>query len=115
MAESSHGPLKSFTNRHTPISDAVTKIASHIEIMQHEFETELNARCANLPKLMDRQLFGHLSGLVTHATIDLISPELDLAKKWLENAHLGFDDHELPQGEEYIKDCDLPLRYGLLC
>ena len=53
MAESSHGPLKLFTNRHTPISDAVTKIASHIEIMQHELETELNAQRANLPKLID--------------------------------------------------------------
>ena len=43
MAESSHGLFKSFTNRHTPISDAVTKTASHIEIMQHELEMELNA------------------------------------------------------------------------
>lgn len=62
-------------------NDALTKIASHIEIMQHELETEINSQRANLPKLMDRQLFIHLAGLVTHATIDLISPELDFAKK----------------------------------
>lgn len=36
-------------------------IVSHIEIMQHELETELNAQCANLPKLIDRRLFCLLS------------------------------------------------------
>lgn len=75
------GPLKSFTNRHTILSDAVTKIAIHFEIMQHGLEMELNVQRADLPKLMDRQLFGHLAGLGTHSTIDLISPELDHAKK----------------------------------
>ena len=64
---------------------------------------------------MDRRLFVHLAGLVTHATIDLISPELDLAKKWAEKVNLGYDKHELPRGEGCIKDCDLPLRYGLPC
>ena len=64
---------------------------------------------------MDRRLFVHLACLVTHDTIDLISPELDLAKKWAEKVNLGFDEHELPQGEGCIKDCDLPLRYGLPC
>ncbi len=36
-------------------------IVSHIEIMQHELETKLNAQCANLPKLMDWRLFCLLS------------------------------------------------------
>lgn len=92
-----------------------TKIASHIEIMQHELETELNAQRANLPKLMDRRLFVDLAGLVTHTIIDLIFPELDLAKKWAEKVNLGFDEYEVPQGEECIERCDLPLRYGLPC
>lgn len=33
IAESFHGPLKSFTNRHTSINNAITKIAWYIEIM----------------------------------------------------------------------------------
>ena len=56
-----------------------------------------------------------MAGLVTYATIDLISPEFDLAKKWAEKTNLGYDEHELPQGEGCIKDYDLPLRYGLPC
>lgn len=67
MAESSHGPLKSFTDRHAPLSDTV------MEIMQHELETKLNAQLEDLPKIMDRRLFVHLAGLVTHATMDLTS------------------------------------------
>lgn len=52
---------------------------------------------------MDRRLFGHLATLVTHFTIDLISPELDLAKKWVEKFNLGFDEHELPPRRRMYK------------
>ena len=96
MAESSYGPLKLFTNYHTLISNAVIKIAFHIEKMQYELEMELNAHCANLPKLMNWQLFIYLAGRVTYSTIDLSFPELDLANKWAEKTNLGYDEHELP-------------------
>ncbi len=53
IAKSFHGPSKLFTNRYTPISDSVTKIAFYFQIIQHEFQIEVYAKLANLPNFID--------------------------------------------------------------
>lgn len=58
---------------------------------------------------MDQRLFIYLAGLVTHATIDLISREPEFTKKWAEEVNQGLNEHELPQGEEHIRNCDFPV------
>lgn len=49
-----------------------------------------NQRMSN-PRLIDRNTFQNLTGLITHQAIDLISPELDAAKKIMEDIAHGGD------------------------
>lgn len=73
-----------------------------------------NQRISN-PRLIDRNTFQNLTGLITHQAIDLISPELDAAKKIMEDIAHGGDPIIESAGESCIYDCELPLRSGLPC
>ena len=109
MVESSYAPIKSVTNRHTPISDFLQQICMHIEIMQNELQKETNRQKIQLPKLMDRRLFQTITPFVTHETINLLSFELDLSKKWVEDVGQNTHQHEPPIDEGCVLDCELPI------
>lgn len=52
---------------------------------------------------------------ITHQAIDLISRELDPAKKIMEEIAHGRKSIIESAGESCVYDCELPLRYGLPC
>lgn len=60
-------------------------------------------------------MFRMVALLITHSAIDLISFELDLAKKWVEEISLGISENKAPMGEGCTLECKLPTRYGLPC
>lgn len=67
--------------------------------MQSELESKTNHQRAFIPKFMDREMFRMVALLITHSAIDLISFELDLAKKWVEEISLGISENKAPMGE----------------
>ena len=60
-------------------------------------------------------MFQNLIGLITHQAIDLISRELDAAKKMREEIVPGTKSVIESAGEICVYDCEMPLRYGLPC
>lgn len=73
--------VKEVTNRHTPIRVSVKAICAEIKNEQIEQKVAINNQRIKNPRLLDRDMFQNLIGLITHQTIDLISRELDAAKK----------------------------------
>lgn len=107
--------VKEVTNRHTPIRVSVKLIGAEIKNEQTEQEVAINNQRISNPRLMDRNMFQNLIGLITHQAIDLISRELDAAKKIMEDIAHGGEPIIESAGESCIYDCELPLRYGLPC
>ncbi len=116
MAETSHDIIKKVPNRHTPISVAFDKICTYMEILQRELEAEANGKHSHLPRIMDRDMFAVVGTLVIDETIDLISVELNKAKRWVEEVTDNISSQDPPLGEGCILlDCEAPIRYGLPC
>ena len=67
--------------RHTPMRVLVKTIFAEIKNEQIEQKVAINNQRIYNPQLMDRDMFQNLIGLITHQVIDLISRELDAAKK----------------------------------
>lgn len=107
--------VKEVTNRHTPIRVSVKAICAEIKNEQIEQEMTVNHQRINNPRLMDRDMFQNLIGLITHQAIDLLSRELDAAKKAREDIVIGAKSVIESAGESCVYDCEMPLRYGLPC
>lgn len=107
--------VKDVTNRHTPIKVSVKKICEEVKNDQLEQEIEINKQRITNPRLMDRDFFKNLTGLITHQAIDLMSRELDAAKKIADEIFYGIESIVEPAGESCVYDCDMPLQYGLPC
>lgn len=113
--ESKHTMVKSVTNRHTSMKILVEKICTEVKNEQIEQEIEINKQRITNPRLIDRDFFKNLTGLITHQAIDLMSQELDAAKKIAEELLYGIASIVEPTGEGCVHDCKMPLRYGLPC
>ena len=116
--EGLHPLVKSVTNRHTPIKDSVRKICDEVRKTQVDYETLVNDQRRHNPRLMDRDAFKDLTGLITHEAIDLISRELDAAKILAEEYNQQISLEGTPSiepTEGCMYDCELPFRYGLPC
>lgn len=90
-------------------------IYAEIKNEQTEQKVAINNQQISNPRLMDRNLFQNLIGLITHQAIDLISRELDVAKKIMEDIAYCGDPIIKSACESFIYDCELPLQYGLPC
>ena len=117
--EGLHPMIKSVTNRHTPMRKSVQKICDEVKEKQIEYETMINQQRINNPRLMDRFAFRHLTGKITYQAIDLVSRELDGAKKLAEEfnqrVYLGLTSPIELTGESCVYDRQLPLPFGLPC
>ena len=96
--------VKSVTNRHTPIKASVQKICDEVKNKQIEYQIAVNQQRINNPRLMDKDAFKSLAGLITHQAIDFISRELDAAKKLSKEL-----TSVKPTGESCIYGCKMPL------
>ena len=113
--ESSHPVIKEPTNRHTPVGQAVEKIAVEVEERIHTYQQELERQKRNTPRSIDasRPFFKGLLGQITHQAIELLHKELIAAKGWV--VDVEDEASQAPDGDSCQKACHLPKRYGLPC
>lgn len=115
--------VKSVTNKHTPMRESVKRICQEIKSPQVEYEVAVNREMGHHPVLMDHQAFSLLKGKITHAAINMVSKEINLAKIAAEkcNHQVSFGNAPgdsvviEPPGDRCIAECELPLRFRLPC
>lgn len=115
--------VKSVTNKHTPMRESFKQICQEIKVAQVEYKVTINQEIGNYFILMDHQAIALLKEKITHATSNIIFKELNFAKivveKFYHQISFGIPPGnsamvELP-GDKYIAECELPLRFCLLC
>ena len=113
--ESSHNAIKEPINRHTPIGQAVEKIAVEVDEKIYTYQQHLERQKRNTPRSIDasRPFFKGLLGQITHQAIELLHRELIAVKGWV----IDVEDEasRAPEGDSCQKACHLPNRYGLPC
>ena len=103
--------------------ESVKRICQEIKSAQVEYEVAVNREMGHHPVLMDHQAFSLLKGKITHAAINMVSKEINLAKiaaeKFNHQVSFGIAPGDSvviePPGDKCIAECKLPLRFRLPC
>lgn len=113
--EQSHNDIKTQTNRHTPVDQAVTKIRNVVKEKCRRHEDETNKQRRTLPRLveLDQHAFALIKHLITHEALERLIVEWNNTRIWADK--LVKEGGDEPEEEGCISDCGLPPRFGLPC